>query len=759
MNTRNVRAVLFGVFWWFLFFWNSIYAANDLEIDISVLLQDEVLSNVDAGDRSKMVDSIVDGRDIFRSSLAFEKFKHAQTHAVALDKVYEHLTSYLPYCPDGVLYTKEKPEEDKASKIYLHPDPVTKTPVQIKLSKRDVVNVYTLSQQWTESLWLLNNDRVFEFADVKETDDSYLSSCKRVVGCQQWMAEIQYDGSRIENEEIPPTTVQERKDCQTIVSDLFDVYAVQVEASLEYDQNRDREVYYNNVLEEDRMQFCDINSEFEKIGKMLSSDTQDLVQFSSFDPQTVKKNSDTEEDEVRYPGEYESEPEDIPEESSFSTIIEDVPFSWVPDDLSKKEVTADYLWSSWNGKNVVGPSDSAWSSASRLLSKPTASWLASLITTPIDADPGRVWWIWAIQNPQCEVSEFELEEDDVDLLTESKDLTKTIREYGNDLNKNERISQVLANEALLTDLEEESHSFVDEPVISPWALEADLKNLLETKELVDDPEELNRIKEMEEDIKSCIDEFTDEDPESWVQQMRRFLSSSYEIRECIQEVLCQQITDPSWRGLYSIRFCSELEKGFVVPWVKKVSSMGDVFLAISDAIESINSSWARVDYQQATEALEWQIADLQFKDLFSFTVDVTMNGLSLTKDPKVEKALRQQELRETQQVILGEYDDLSILYPFVNDAVLYSEPQINALEQDFQIWLDFQWSADQANKIIEELDKKPADLHKYYERLNNYKQLSHGSAIMSDHTVFWKEMLQILEEMRDELEKHYKTME
>gem|GEM_PF-3486411 len=65
------------------------------------------------------------------------------------------------------------------------------------------------------------------------------------------------------------------------------------------------------------------------------------------------------------------------------------------------------------------------------------------------------------------MSEFELEEDDVDLLTESKDLTKTIREYGNDLNKNERISQVLANEALLTDLEEESHSFVDEPVISP----------------------------------------------------------------------------------------------------------------------------------------------------------------------------------------------------------------------------------------------------------------------------------------------------
>ena len=744
-----------AIVFWFLW-WSASYAASDPEIDVSVLLQDLVLKEKDAGDRARMVDAVIDGRDLFRSSLAFETYNQAQSHTLTLDRVYEHLTSTYTYCPGWLLYVENDDWIPSASEVYLHPDPNTRELSQIQLSKKDVVNIYTLNSQWTEALWLLNNQRSFQFEDVKEVDDAYLNSCKWIVWCEQWMKRFIDDGTRIENDELIWTSTQELDSCQRIVSDLFDLYEVQISWNLEYDDQRDRDVYYNTNLEEDRLQICDVNLELETIAKTFSSDVQDFPRYSAFDPQSVPKNSENNEPELTLPSEYRSEPEDVPEESTFDTIIKDIPYNSVPDDTNTKEVTANYLWLNAGAKNVVWPSWATDWASDRLVTKPKEWGLASLISTP--RDWSGAGWSWVIINPQCEVSEIPPEDDPIDLFAEAKDLTETIIAYTDDLDKNERLSQALANDQLLSASEQEAHSIADEPVIPSWDLQNDLDEFLEKKELTDDPELLDTLKQMEDDIKWCIEEFTDEDAESRVQQMREFIQSSYEVRECIQEVLCKEITDPSWRGLYSIRFCSEIEKGVALSTVRRVTSIGDTFFNLKAVLDSVNNSGRTLKHKQATEAFEGQVADLKLKDLFSFTLDVSTRSWRITRDPKVQKRIQEKELAEIQKVVLWEYDNLSVIEPFATDALLYSEMQANAIAQDRQTARDLQWSVNQANAIIDELDESKDDLHKYYERLYNYEQIKHGSLVMKDHIAFWDGFLQISEELRDELQKHEKTM-
>jgi hypothetical protein len=131
------------------------------------------------------------------------------------------------------------------------------------------------------------------------------------------------------------------------------------------------------------------------------------------------------------------------------------------------------------------------------------------------------------------------------LLNEATDLTETIQDYASDLDKQERLSQALANPKLLTNLEQVDHHKKDEPLIDTAQLQADVDQFVNTMAKTDDPDELAVMEQMVEDVKSCISQFTEEDPASWRSQVVRFISSSSEVRECIQEIFCKEIVDPS----------------------------------------------------------------------------------------------------------------------------------------------------------------------------------------------------------------------
>ncbi len=767
MNSSRVSLISIWIFhiWCIilLFFWYSIAATNP-EIDTRLLLQDRVLENKDAWDRTTLVDKIVDGRWLFEASYSFEIYSQALTHSNTIDSIFDHLTNYMEYCPWWVLYTKQDAEQNMQKEVYLHPDPRTKKPVPITLTKKDVVNVYTLSKAWLWILWTLNNERVFDFAQVSETDKAFLESCKWIVSCQEWISKLNYDWTTIKENEIPPTTAVERDQCESIVTDLFDIYSAQIGLGLEYDTNRDWEIYYNNILEEDRWQICDVNQELEKVGKLLWSTVEDLPKYSFYDPQKVSKNSSWsyswawDDDEVRLPSEYESEEEEVPDESSFENSIEDIPYNSVPDETITREVTWDYLWSANNWKKVVGPSWAWWWNSDRLVAKPKEWWLSSLIKTPKQANSDKIWWVWVIQNPQCEVDELWPEDKDIDLLKESWDLTDTLQKYWNDLDKDERLSQALANEKLLTKKEQETHNIQDEPVITEDELQEDLDNYLNWMAKIDEEDTLSTLEQMEGDIKSCITEFTDEDEWSRRSQLARMIMWSSELRECLRKVFCKEIVDPSWLWIYRIRFCSRMNKTVSTPTTKKVKSILDTLETVYTVLHWMTSSWRMVKHKQATEALEWQIADIKFKDMFSFTINVIKNTPRTTSDPKVEKELILQELQDIKKVTMNEYEDLSVLFPFINDATMYNESRVKAIEQDLQISTDFKWSLQEANDIIWELNRSGDYLYDHYRRMTTFEQIQHGNIIMADHIEFWRDMLSLAEELRSELEKHYNKM-
>jgi len=112
-----------------------------------------------------------------------------------------------------------------------------------------------------------------------------------------------------------------------------------VQANLEYDNNRDREIYANGIVEQDRGQFCDINLKLENITKTISSTAQDFPSFSSFDPQKVPNS----EDDVRLPTEYVSSDEESPDESNFDNINKYIPTRSVPDTDKELVKNAEYL--------------------------------------------------------------------------------------------------------------------------------------------------------------------------------------------------------------------------------------------------------------------------------------------------------------------------------------------------------------------------------------------------------------------------------
>ena len=735
---------------------SSVYAAWDPEIDVNQLLQDVILQDKDAWDRTKLVDKIVDGRNIFEASLALETYNMAQAEATTFDHIFDHLQWTYEYCPWWTLLTRETKSE------YLHPHPRTQKPVSVQVSQKDLVNVFAKSIPWEEILGYLESQRYRDSSQNRQVTDGYQESCKWIVWCRFGMPENLKDGQVLTEEDIVWTSTDELQICNLIVKDLYDLYHSQISTSLEYDENRDREIYYNNVLEEDRGQFCDINSELENIWKIMWSVTADLPKYSYFDPQLIAKNNEKSwawaKNEVRYPGEYVSDEENIPEDSSFDNIRADVPAVGVPTESASREASADYLWSLWNGKPVIGPSWSSNSNRDRLLSKPKEWWLSSLITSPKFAAWDRIWWVGNIQNPQCEISELGEEDAPVDLYEEATDLADTLNRYGLDLDRDGQISQRLANEWLLTDRQQEEYESTDWPLIDQWALENDLQNYLDEQVKFDTSETLSTMQEMEEQLKACIEQHTDEEPWSIWKQIKKYWTLPWEVWACIREVMCKEIVDPSWVGLYRVRFCSRIDKSVRTPTTQKVTSVLDTMQSVHAVLEWMNNSGRMIRHKQSTELLENQVPNIKFEDMFSFGIDVITNTPRTTKNPKVNALMIQQDLTDIQKATMQEFEDLSILTPFVNQATQFNKSQVDALEQDNQLGSAAQDSVLQANAIMAEINKDSSELRDYYRHMATYEQVNHWTKIIEEHADFRYDMLGLTEQMRRDLDQQYKKM-
>ena len=716
----------------------TVFAQTDPEMDISSLLNDMRLKHKDLWDRSTMVDKVVDGRHLFDSSYAHELYKMYERDFQTLDLIYEHLTTHESYCPDwDLLNTDDQP--------YLTYNPETNKTEFATLTKKDVVNIFSETSYGVQLLWMLESQRLFDSSLSLSSDNSFAASCKRVIWCRDGLKQLSRDNTQTWFQDGS----SDRDGCSDIVTDLYEWYSFQVQANLEYDNNRDREIYANGIVEQDRGQFCDINLKLENITKIVSSTAQDFPSFSSFDPQKVPNS----EDDVRLPTEYVSSDEDSPDKSNFENINKYIPTRSVPDADKELLKNAEYLKDLWPAQLALSDGQT-----SRLVPKPKVWWVTTLLGTQKAATSDQVWWSSsALQNIQCEVNEFPAIDEAVDLYKEWTQLSALLNTYSNNLDTNERLRQAIAHPDNLTKREEEVHDIADEPLIDKSDLEALIADI-DTLDTIEWDAAL-LVDEMKSSFGSCIQEFTDEDPESVWAQIKTHVSATSDIMECVRTVFCKEITDPSGRALFTIRYCSVPVRERNIVNTMRVDSISDTLDAQIAVLENMNNNGNMVRHVKTKEFREFQAFDLQYSPRFAFSLNTNIKKPKTTKDPKIQKQQAEQRLSDIRKVILQEYDDIYNQHQNVLWSDTYDAEYAQAANIDLQTGNDLSENYNQMLAIRESLTSvaHPEVLRQQMNQIN--LELSrHWSLTLDEQTEFWLSVQSMFGNLQDVIIKKYESL-
>ena len=716
----------------------GVSAQSDPEADISSLLNDMRLKYKDIWDRSTMVDKVVDGRNLFDASYANELYKIYEKNFQTLDLIYDHLTTQESYCPEWTLLNTE-------NATYLTYDIDQNQTVPVTLSKKDVVNIFSETSYGVELLWLLESQRAFDSSLSLSSDNSFAASCKWIVWCRDGLTQLSWEDRQTGFQDGDDA---DREVCADIVSDLYERYSFQVETNLDYDTNRDREIYVNGVVEQDRGQFCDINQKLESITKMVSSTTQDFPSFSSFDPQQIPR-----DDDVRLPTEYAWADEDAPDESDFGNINKYVPTRSVPNTDEQIEKNAEYLADVWPAQASLSPGNAA-----RLIPKPKVWWVASLLGNQPWANTAQVGWAsGAIQNIQCEVNEFEASDEAVDLYKEWSELDAFLNTYVWDIDTQARSRLALAHPDNLTPKQEQDHNAADEPLIDKADLEAMIADIDTLNTIEWDAPEL--IESMKQSFGECIQEFTDEDPESVWAQIKTHASSTSKIFECVRQVFCDEITDPSGRWLYTIRYCSVPARERRIANTMRVDSLSDTLDAHIAVLENMNNNGNMVKHVKTKEFLEFQVFGLQYSPRFAFSLNTNLKKPRKTQDEKVKKEIAQQTLGKLRKTNLQEYGDIhnqlqSVIWPDTYNAALEQASNV-----DLQTADELSTNFLEAKRIQESLTSISSEeiLHQQSNQIH-HTVIEHGSETLQDQQEFWSAIQWMFANLNDIVNKKYQSL-
>lgn len=716
-----------------------VLAQDDPVIDMHWLMNDMRLSYKDLWDRSSLVDKVVDGQNIFAAWYAHEKYKLFEKEFRVIDLMYEHLTQHEDYCPWWLLLTNENQPRQ-----YLTYNSQKKKTQNVLLSKKDIINVFSLTDQGAAMLWILEWERAFDPSVNLDSDASFLASCKWVQWCQDWLTFKSREDT---------SNYSERWDIDTCVGTiqrLYSWYDSQIAASLEYDFNRDREIYSNGVVERSRGQFCDINKKLEDISKTISCDAEDLPVYSSFDPQNVDKDEST----VRPPEDYESQRNNPPTEWWLEAINNYNPSSGVPQ-WDEHSESADYLWSSNNWKPSVWPSSTSLESwrSDRLLPKPKVWWVNSLLwQSAWSSTDTSVWANTSLQNIQCEVNEFPDEDESVDIYDEATKLSKFINEYWDQLDTDGRISQVISNPNNLTDEQKESHDIADEP-----HLDAEQERAVADAVDVLEEEGSEEVAAMKDAFEECIAQETDEDPETVRAQLKKHATKTASVLECLQKVSCKETSDISGLWLFRVRFCAIPSREQSIANILPSMCITDTVEAHQAVVDNMNNSGRMIRHIASKEFLEFQAFDIDYSARFSFGIETNLKRPKHTDNPKTGKLKEQQQFNEMRQVFLWEQEQSNVLSEY-RRTILADEERSRITTYNLH-------DQDSLQKKIEELERVRAtedvDITRRFENQQNslnLEQLDHTSKVVKDHTQVRKQLADTLETLAKVSKTQYQEL-
>lgn len=711
------------------FFGHIFVYANDVPtVDINSLLNDMRLSVKDQWDRSTLVDTVVDGRDIFEAWYAHELYKLYEKEFKTLDLIYDHLTLHEDHCPWWYLQNVR----DNTGYLVLNEK---NKPEQVRVSPKDIINVLPVTRNWPKIIGLLEWQRIIDTDLNSITDESFFASCKWIQWCRDGVSQTSpgwWD------------TFAEKWDlkiCTSIIDDLYDWYSSQIEVHLAYDDNRDRDIYMNGVVEEDRGQFCDLNKKLENILWTVSCDAEEFPSFSSYDPQKIPRNKDK---DVRTPSEYETNPDEAPEEWWKGHINEQIPTHWVPETEKEMEVDGDYLLSrSWNP--VVWPAvdDQTEKNTSRLSSKPGLSWLSSLTKSLWNAKSDKVWWSqWSLQNIQCEVSEIAPEDELVDLLKEWSTLVDLQNEYINELDVDARLRESLGH--------------------NDWLSSAEYDQIIDGINLLDkiDGDANAQIQDMKEKFAACIQEYTDEDPESVWLQIKKHITTTPAIMECLQAVMCKEISDPSPLGIYRVRFCSIPAREHHVANTLPVMCIWSSIDAHKAVVQNMNRGGRMIQHTKTKEFLEFQAFDIQYSLRFAFSLNTNLKKPKKTINESVAKDQLVQQNNDFKRIFFGQYDDADINRYYNDTTILHTKNQVDATAIDA---VESRWLRANSAQIqtINEMYNNNRFIPKIFDQLENQttaEQNIHMSETVSTLEDFREQMLSNINDLEDMVSSQEKKL-
>jgi hypothetical protein len=265
-----------------------------------------------------------------------------------------------------------------------------------------------------------------------------------------------------------------------------------------------------------------------------------------------------------------------------------------------------------------------------------------------------------LQNQLCEPlpTPEKKQPDMLDLAEKENEQTNT---YNKEIDLNEQVALLLWS---TISAEEEEKIWILprwKPSGDTWPTEPPVSD--EAKDIVQEILDLpwDSLEAMKKKIMSCVEQFTDENPQAWWKILWKSMTQPTEFTQCVLWNLCQEMGDQSWRGIYSIRICKELQKPWWLVRQQSIKSVEEVIDEMNNVCTTLRQSGALLEHNKTKDHMEDKMMRIKFADKFSFGVSVFFKWARDKKDPAVERQLAAQERSYLEEAHLGITDDLTFV--------------------------------------------------------------------------------------------------